>query len=66
MIVNMKKNTTSVEYDEESITAACEVLHVTQPTVSRQISDLEKAYFTAHEDLLPQEEEADLFLQSVQ
>lgn len=28
--------------NEESITAACEVLHVTQPTVSRQISDLEK------------------------
>lgn len=28
--------------NEESITAACEVLHVTQPTVSRQISDLKK------------------------
>lgn len=28
--------------NEESITAACEVLHVTQPTVSRQIADLEK------------------------
>ena len=28
--------------NEESITAACEVLHVTRPTVSRQISDLEK------------------------
>lgn len=28
--------------NEESITAASEVLHVTQPTVSRQISDLEK------------------------
>ncbi|MEE1268315.1 MAG: LysR family transcriptional regulator [Treponema sp.] len=28
--------------NEESITGACEVLHVTQPTVSRQISDLEK------------------------
>ena len=28
--------------NEESITAACQVLHVTQPTVSRQISDLEK------------------------
>lgn len=28
--------------NEESITAACEVLHVTQPTVSRQIADLER------------------------
>lgn len=28
--------------NEESITAACQVLHVTQPTVSRQISDSEK------------------------
>lgn len=28
--------------NEESISAACEILHVTQPTVSRQISDLEK------------------------
>lgn len=44
---NMRLNFQVLTYflaiaNEESITAACEVLHVTQPTVSRQISDLEK------------------------
>ncbi len=44
---NMRLNFQVLTYfpaiaNEESITAACEILHATQPTVSRQISDLEK------------------------